>query len=116
MVTIRPTNHLLAALHHDVYERISPSLELRELRLGEQLSAPGTIMPVVYFPLSGVVSLLALTEEGQSIEVMVIGSEGVVGFWMALGAVPPWQTVVQGDGEALVLALDTFMALFNSES
>jgi hypothetical protein len=81
MVTVPPVNLILASLPADLYVRIAPQLELRRLVLAYELSQPNEIMDVVYFPLSGVVSLVAQTSSGESIEAMLLGKEGVVGFW-----------------------------------
>lgn len=116
MTTDPPANYLLASLPAEIYAKIAPRLELRRLKLSDELSQPNTPIDVVYFPLSGVVSLVALTESGSSIEAMLLGREGVVGFWAVMGVVaPPWMSVVQAEGEALVMAMDTFAGLFESE-
>lgn len=116
MPTSPSENRLLASLPIEVHDRLAPHLELRRLELEQQLSEPEAVMSVVYFPLSGVVSLVTTTEDGDAIEAMLLGNEGVVGFWLALGTpAPPWLSIVQGDGEALVMAVDTFMSLLESE-
>jgi hypothetical protein len=36
-------------------------------------------LPYVYFPLRGVVALVAMTAEGQSVQVAMVGPDGVFG-------------------------------------
>jgi CRP-like cAMP-binding protein len=59
----------------------------------------------VYFPDAGVISLVAVTGEGKSVEVATIGREGVVGI-RAIYAAPtmPFEAVVQSSGEARALS------------
>lgn len=79
-------NRVLAALPEKEYERLSTQLEPVELPNGEILFEPDDPISHLYFIDEGMASLVALTEEGQSIEVGVIGKEGVVGFQVIFGA------------------------------
>jgi CRP-like cAMP-binding protein len=49
------------------------------MRLGAVLHAPDVVIEQVYFPLSGMISLLAVTQSGDQIETAIVGREGVVG-------------------------------------
>jgi len=110
------SNDILSSLSPEVYGRIQPQLSVRTLNIEDVLFDPGSTMDFVYFPISGVASLLTLTEDGESIEAALIGPEGVIGFWLALGiGQVPWMTVVQADGEALVMSVDTFSTLIREE-
>ncbi len=63
----------------------------------------------VLFPLSGFLSLVVKLEDAPGMEVGMVGSEGMVGVSLALGAKTlPWHIVVQGEGEALKLASKVF--------
>jgi CRP-like cAMP-binding protein len=111
------SNAILASLSAETYERVSQQLEVRPLALEQVLYRPGSMIEAVYFPLSGVVSLLTLTEDGESIEAALFGRESVIGFWLALGISQiPWEAVVQGEGEALVMAADAFAALIREDA
>lgn len=95
-------NRLLAALPHGEYERLSPHLELVRLTPGQILCRAGDVARYAYFPKEGVVSLLATTVGGRTIEVGMIGSEGVTGAPIILrDSVAPCQIIVQLAGEAL---------------
>ena len=52
--------------------------EVVELRFGQILYQPGDPLTHVYFPLSVMVSLIAVMQDGRAIETMTIGREGVV--------------------------------------
>lgn len=84
-------NRLLAALPRGEYERLAPHLERVHLPQGKVLSEAGDRLRHAYFPCGGIVSLLSLTEEGETIEVALVGREGVVGVPIVLrvGVVHP---------------------------
>lgn len=112
----RASNFVLAGLPADVYQRVSSHLHVEHLELGEDLSDEDRPSPAVYFPLSGIVSLVTSTDEGDSIESMLLGREGVVGFWLALGISEPlWASIIQADGDALVMPVDEFQRLLAEE-
>jgi CRP-like cAMP-binding protein len=72
-------NRLLAALPDYSYSALEPLLEPADLRLGAVLYESGGPRRYVYFPTSGIVSLLYVLENGASAEFAVTGNEGVVG-------------------------------------
>jgi CRP-like cAMP-binding protein len=78
-------NHLLAALAPEQWERWQPHLEFVEMPLGEVLYEPGSTLTHVYFPTSAIVSILYVMENGESAEIAVVGSEGVVGISLFMG-------------------------------
>jgi CRP-like cAMP-binding protein len=78
-------NQLLAALPHEQWERWREHLEFVELRLGEVLSEPGSTLTHVYFPTTAIVSLLYVMQNGQSAEIAIVGSEGIVGVSLFMG-------------------------------
>jgi CRP-like cAMP-binding protein len=78
-------NALLAALPPEILERWLPFLEPVDLTLGTVLSAPGSTMNHVYFPVSAIVSLVYVMESGQEGEVAVVGLDGLVGISTFMG-------------------------------
>jgi len=70
-------NRLLAGLPHEVRERLLPKLEPVSLEFRQVLAGPDGPAPHVYFPTSGVVSLVTYMADGQGAEVGIVGSEGV---------------------------------------
>jgi len=108
MAPTRPTqqtdprrNRLLAALPEDDYEEVLPALEPVALEPGTALYESGDAQPYLYFPVSGMVSLLYLLEDGGSTELAVTGREGVVGVSLFMGGdTTPSRAVVQIRGHA----------------
>jgi CRP-like cAMP-binding protein len=78
-------NQLLAALPHEQWERWREHLEFVEMRLGEVLCEPGSTLTHVYFPTTAIVSLLYVMKNGESAEIAIVGSEGVVGVSLFMG-------------------------------
>jgi CRP-like cAMP-binding protein len=92
-------NHLLAALPEADYQRLLAHLEPVTLPLGLVVFESGSKLRHLYFPASGIVSLLYATENGSSTEIAVIGNEGVVGIALFMGGEStPSRAVVQSAG------------------
>ncbi|MGH8632546.1 MAG: Crp/Fnr family transcriptional regulator [Burkholderiales bacterium] len=92
-------NLLLAALPAADYERLLPHLEFAALPLGLVVFESGSKLRHLYFPASGIVSLLYAMENGASTEIAVIGNEGVVGIALFMGGEStPSRAVVQSAG------------------
>lgn len=60
-------------------------MEFVPLKLGQTLYKSGDVIKHVYFPASGLVSLVRHTKEKVTIEVGVIGKDGMVGIPVLLG-------------------------------
>jgi len=94
-------NLLLAALPAADCQRLLPDLEPVPLPLGTVLYEPGSRMAHVYFPVSGIVSLLYVMENGASAEIAVTGNEGLVGISLFMGGgSTPSRAIVQSAGHA----------------
>jgi CRP-like cAMP-binding protein len=78
-------NHLLAALPPEQWERWRQHLEFSDMQLGEVLYEPGTTLTHVYFPTTAIVSLLYVMKNGESAEIAIVGSEGIVGVSLFMG-------------------------------
>jgi len=97
-----PENRLLTALPRGEYERLVPHFERVYLPQGKVISEVGDHLRHAYFPFGGVISLLSMTENGETIEVAMVGNEGVVGVPIILRAgVTPYRTMVQIPGDAV---------------
>jgi CRP-like cAMP-binding protein len=72
-------NLLLGAVIPEEFERILPLLELHPLRMRETLQEAGEKPEYVYFPTSGIISLLTVLENGMMIEFATVGREGTTG-------------------------------------
>ena len=95
--TVDPrANHLLNALPDDEFDRIAPELEPVRLERSAELESPNEEIRFVYFPTSGVASILALDEGGDSVDTAMIGREGMTGLPVFLGTrQSPVRTMVQ---------------------
>ena len=71
-----PRNRLLGALPSRSLARIMSELELIQLTRGEVLSDVDSVLSHVYFPDSGVISVVAVYEDGSTIEMATVGREG----------------------------------------
>ena len=93
-------NHLLAALPDAEWQRWKPQLELIDLPLGQVLYESGSTLKHVYFPITAIVSLLYVMENGASAEIAVVGNEGLVGIALFMGGEStPSRAVVQSAGQ-----------------
>jgi CRP-like cAMP-binding protein len=110
----KSSNHLLAALPQDEWERWASQLELVDLKLGQVLYESGGKMQHVYFPISAIVSLLFVLENGASAEIAVVGNEGIVGVSLFMGGeTTPSRAVVQSAGKCIRLSAQTLKSEFN---
>ena len=106
----RPANRLLAALPPRTYRRMSGACEHVSLEFGQVLCEPGDALRHVYFPLDSLISLLAAVDNGEALEVGLVGREGVAGMALALGnRTSPVRELVQGAGKALRMPARRFV-------
>jgi CRP-like cAMP-binding protein len=78
-------NRLLASLPRDDFEALRPHLAAISLMQGDIVYEAGAEVDYVYFPHSGMFSLLAVMRDGKAIETATVGREGVVGAMAGLG-------------------------------
>ena len=98
-------NRILGALPAADYERILPDLELIPMPLGWTISESGDHVNFVYFPITGIVSLIYVLEDGSSGEVALVGNEGMVGISVFMGGESmPGSMKVQSEGNAYRLS------------
>jgi CRP-like cAMP-binding protein len=95
-------NRLLAALPRKDYKQLVNHLELVHLPFAEVLYEPGDAIHHVYFPNHSIISLLSTVEERSTLEVGIVGNEGIVGISVLLGVkTSPNRALVQGEGSAM---------------
>jgi len=91
----RRKNAILARLDHSEHRRLSRYLKPFSLRFGQTLYEPHKEIDYVYFPESGVISLVVVLEQGV-IETGVVGNEGMAGLAVFLGMPSAhWRAVCQ---------------------
>jgi CRP-like cAMP-binding protein len=106
----RASNHLLAELPDEEFARLEPHLETFQAQPGDIVASPGQTLDHAFFPLSGMVSVVALFAEGLGAEVATVGNEGMVGLPLFLGAdSSPFHLMWQLPGETLRIRAEDFL-------
>jgi len=104
-------NRLLASLPADLQQRISSVAARVPLQKSSVLIEAGAQHTHVYFPCSGLLSLQTMTQDGNSVEVAMVGREGVTPPLVAIAGTPAaCTTAVTVAGEALRLPADALLA------
>lgn len=80
-----PRNRILSALPANEYNRLLPLLTPVSLPIGQTLYDVGERIKYIYFINTGAVSLVTRLKKGNSVEVGMVGNEGMVGLSVALG-------------------------------
>ncbi|HEY0100369.1 MAG TPA: Crp/Fnr family transcriptional regulator [Pyrinomonadaceae bacterium] len=107
-------NKLLALLPDEERTRLLPFLEFAVLAHGKVIFEPDEPIQQVCFPLSGIISIVAPSESGASVEVVMVGAEGVTGIpalW-GDGLSPNSRAVVQVDGTGMLIRADALRREF----
>ncbi len=110
-LTQRPPtgNRLLEALPSSDLRRMRAGCETVELAFADVLYTPRERLSHVYFPTASFISLIMPVDASASLEVGLIGNEGMFGIPLALGVdVSPMRAVVQGAGSALRMDAPVF--------
>jgi CRP-like cAMP-binding protein len=108
--TAHSQNRLLAALSEKEYKLLLPLLARVPLIFNENIYQPGEQIRYVYFPEGGIISLLSGVGNGCTIEVGIVGNEGMVGLPVFLGVRTSSScAVVQGSGYAMRMETADFI-------
>ncbi len=105
--TAKPTeiavrNRILAGLVATEYRHIVSKIEYVPLTAGQVLYKADQKIEAVYFPGDAVVAMIDTMEDGRTVEVGIIGREGIVGINVFLGGlITPDKAVVQISGGAM---------------
>ncbi len=105
-------NLILASLPQNIFAAIEPSLERVSLNFGDVIAETGEAIRRVYFPFSGVVSLVVDMADGSIIETAMVGRDGVANATSALdGKIAMYKGLIQLAGEAVAIAPDDLRSL-----
>ncbi len=108
------SNRILKSIPPREYRRLSDQLVLVHLRFGQVLYEPGKAISYVYFPIDCLVSLLTAVDKRRTLEVGMVGNEGMAGMPFILGVgVSGVRALVQGAGDALRMAAGPFRIEFD---
>ena len=107
-------NRLLSVLPPTEFAVIQPHLEQVSVEPGVMLARAGDAVRTCFFPNSGMVSLLCVTEEGRSIEAGFAGFEGMIGVAVLLGKNEmPYDALVQAPTTGFTAPASAVLELFN---
>ena len=107
-------NQLLAALPKKDYQALLRNLEEVPLVFDDIIYRPNVTVTDVYFPSSGIVSLLASINGRSTLEVGLVGNEGLVGLSVFMGMDASMNlAVVQGAGSAMKMKATAFRTACN---
>jgi len=102
-------NRVLASIPPREFKRLESHLEPVRLKFGGVLYEPGKAIQHVYFPLDCLISLLTAVDKRRSLEVGMVGNEGMAGMPFILGiGISSVRAIVQGEGSALRMASAPF--------
>lgn len=106
-------NKILSVLPDSEMDFLAPHFEQLSLSPGDMIYQAGDSIPHIYFPNNGMISLLSVTEQGQTVEVGFTGFEGLVGTPILLGQNEmPYQALTQAEAECLRVDSTTAHKLF----
>ncbi len=102
-------NRILLALPDNEYRAVRPALEFLALPHHRILYEPNRKIEFVYFPNKGLISLVVAMADGKTVEVAVLGNEGVAGIPSIVGLKrSPIREVVQIAGDGFRIKVSTF--------
>jgi CRP-like cAMP-binding protein len=110
-IPVENLNKILASLPMSSRNWLE-SLELVALPKGTVLYEPDEDIQHVYFLNNALVSLISTNAEGSTVEIGLIGHEGMVGVPAILGGVTPYRAVVQMGGDAFRIHAERLSAEF----
>lgn len=110
-------NQILRALPPADLESLAPKLEHVDFKIDTAFFHQQDPVDHVYFPTSGIVSLVKLLEDGTTVEVAVIGAEGMVGVSAVMGAkFEANEALAQSDGQTLKISAADLRIHFNQSA
>jgi CRP-like cAMP-binding protein len=106
----RTGNRLLDRLPEPEFNRLLPSWETISLPHGSEVCRQDGPMSHVYFPTSGMCSVVAVTDEGKVVEAATVGNEGMIGIPVLLGLdFSPSTAISQVSGKGLRMSATDFL-------
>jgi CRP-like cAMP-binding protein len=109
---LNPSNQLIESLPRADRDRVLSKASAVTLELGKVICEQGARMRHVYFPIDSFISMLTMVDENSTLEVGMVGSEGVCGHTVLLGSdIAPLRALTQGAGMAWRLSAPAFREL-----
>lgn len=108
-------NRLLLALPDSEFRSIRPALEFMDMPNHRSLYEPNRKIKFIYFPNRGLVSLVILMNDAKTVEVAVLGNEGLAGVPAIFGLDrSPVREVVQISGDGFRVKASAFRRVLHS--
>jgi CRP-like cAMP-binding protein len=105
-------NEILRSIPDQEWQVISRKLRALEMPSHVVLHEPHQASKFLYFPQSGLISLVVFMQDGRTVEAGIVGNEGIVGMPAMMGySRHPLQEVIQISGAALRISLTDFRKL-----
>jgi CRP-like cAMP-binding protein len=105
-------NEILRELPRNEFALVAPKLELVRMQPRQVLHEAGETLKSVYFCNTGLISILSVLSDGKTVEVGLVGKEGLVGLPLIAGfRTSATRSVVQIEGTALRVDGDAFAVL-----
>jgi len=111
------SNVILLSLPDTEYDLLRPHLEPLDLPQHKILQEPGEKIEFTYFLNDGMASLVAISRDGRSVEVGIIGKEGMVGMSLTAGLQRgPFRAIMQMEGNGVRIRSEIFLQVLLSAS
>ena len=108
-------NVILLSLPNDEYNLLRPHLEPVDLPQYEILHEPGEKLDFIYFLNEGMTSIVALSRDGRSVEVGIVGKEGMVGMGLTVGLRRgTFRAIMQMSGRGMRVRSNVFQDVLRS--
>jgi len=111
-------NRLLAKLNESLYAKLLPELEIVSLPRDCDIFHHTKKIDFIYFPISSIIAMVRVLENGASPEVAAIGNDGLVGANLFMGStdILTNKVIVQSAGFAYRVKATTAQKLFDAEA
>jgi CRP-like cAMP-binding protein len=111
------SNVILLSLPDEEYRLLRPHLELIDLPQYQILHEPGEKIGFIYFLNEGMTSLVALSSDGRSVEVGIVGREGMVGMSLTVDLLRgTFRAIMQMGGSGLRVRSEVFQEVLQCAS
>jgi CRP-like cAMP-binding protein len=108
-------NKILLAMPDEEYLLLRPYVEFVELPHRQSLHEPNAKLEFLYFPNRGMLSLVIATEEGRTVEVGIVGNEGLAGTPSVAGLrTSPLREMVQISGDGFRVHVNSLEIILKS--
>jgi CRP-like cAMP-binding protein len=109
------SNLILLSLPDKEFNLLRPHLEPVDLPQHKILHEPGEKIDFAYFLNDGMTSLVALSHDGRSVEVGIVGKEGMVGMSLSAGLQREiFRTIMQMSGSGMRIRSEVFQDILLS--